>query len=1263
MQPIKLEIFLDDKTLAGMKSVEGNIAAMESVTRQVIENLKLQLKDLEKQYKVLQGQGLAGDRELADIQAMQGAIGGLKDRLKELQKAKQQTNDTPIVDEQAVMRQTNSLKMQFSQVARELPSLAMGPQMFILAISNNLPYLADAIKDVRVQNEALSKSGQKATPVWKQLLSAAGSWQTMLVVGITLLTVYGKEIWEWTKGLFNAKDAIIDLSSAENEMALARQKASESIKKEQTELDILYSKLKNTAVTTKERIAATNEWIKRYPEYANILSGENVNLGKLETAYKALSKEIYANAVARHYADKIGELSVKQEKEEIKRLNQKLTVAKAEQEYERLTAEYNKKKEQGFGSATAKLDAANKIELARRNVEEQKKIYNDLIENVNNYGKNITTISNHIQAADLFPQPQEGTYDYWKQQQENAEGVLKEIKSNVKKTLDDAAKEGKDLFSLGIDKSVVETYKKAVSEVNEAKKQLKIYDDKDKKTTGKTPTDYQNELSDARVRAQQKIEATRIAVMADGYKKRQKLARQEMDEEIARIDKEERDTLKKMQDKKKKGGTVTPEQENQVKDTAKLQRMGATEIYIKDYLKIEQEGQRDSLQSWADYTKEYGTYQEKRLAIELEYNQKIADINELRRQAQADGDAEMVKQQDIALAKATKDKGKELISMDYTQLIQSPDYVRAFENLKETSTDTLGSLLEQFENAKQTAAQVLSPDQLREYTTTIQEIMDELDSRNPFQTLADRKKELAEAEEELAKAQQQLNAINKNDAKIETGVKSSKYNQSTGKIESEKQYLTSARALEKYNKAQNKVAKSGAKVEQAEKDVQDVVNELSNSFKELGDAIGGQAGEIISLIGDIGTFAMTAMNGVTTASTTASEAVKAVEKASVILAIIGAAIQIATKIASMFKDDDGVAEYERAKEVYESYIDILDRVIEKQKELFELNSRTGEQAYEKAKSMVKQQEDASRDLGKQYLDSGASKGFLGFGSSASEGTKQRKDISSKAWNEAKKVLGNDFYNKGIGDDRMTGLFDLSVEQLKRLQEDAPLFWAELKGDTQKYLQQIIDCNEELTKLENDRKEGLVKTDFDSFLSSFTDTLMDMDSSSKDFADNFEEYLKKAILSSLITEKYKSKIKQLYNDWATATGSGNELTEQEAKALKERQEKLAEEMLKDRQGLADVFGWKGEEETSSQSGRSGAFETMTQEQGTKLEGLFTALQDHTSAIHKLLEDLMSGRDADKEIFMQIAENTAYCKFLEQMYEIMERQERDGMKLKG
>ena len=117
MQPIKLEIFLDDRTLAGMKSAEGNIAALESFNRQMVERLQGELKQLERQYRQLQKQGLAGDRELADIQALKGVIGGLKDEIKAYEAAKKQASETPLVAHDPAPK-LNQVRMTMAQIAR-----------------------------------------------------------------------------------------------------------------------------------------------------------------------------------------------------------------------------------------------------------------------------------------------------------------------------------------------------------------------------------------------------------------------------------------------------------------------------------------------------------------------------------------------------------------------------------------------------------------------------------------------------------------------------------------------------------------------------------------------------------------------------------------------------------------------------------------------------------------------------------------------------------------------------------------------------------------------------------------------------------------------------------------------------------------------------------------------------------------------------------------------------------------------------------------
>jgi hypothetical protein len=104
------------------------------------------------------------------------------------------------------------LSFSVQQVARELPTATMGAHMFFLAISNNLPILADNIKKARQEYALLIAQGQKATPVWKQILASITSWQTALVVGITLLVAYGEDIVEWARKLIGARKALDDIT-------------------------------------------------------------------------------------------------------------------------------------------------------------------------------------------------------------------------------------------------------------------------------------------------------------------------------------------------------------------------------------------------------------------------------------------------------------------------------------------------------------------------------------------------------------------------------------------------------------------------------------------------------------------------------------------------------------------------------------------------------------------------------------------------------------------------------------------------------------------------------------------------------------------------------------------------------------------------------------------------------------------------------------------------------------------------------------------
>lgn len=416
------------------------------------------------------------------------------------------------------------------------------------------------------------------------------------------------------------------------------------------------------------------------------------------------------------------------------------------------------------------------------------------------------------------------------------------------------------------------------------------------------------------------------------------------------------------------------------------------------------------------------------------------------------------------------------------------------------------------------------------------------------------------------------------------------------------------------NTISEKAAKNNTSPDKrSKKEWQDLYSTLSKverEFDEIGRTVGGTVGEIISAAGTITTSTLQMIDGITTLANSSSDAmagtaqaasksIQAVEKASVILAIVGAALQITMKMFDLFGGDDTTEKYEKTKETYESYINILDKVIDKQLELAEsLSGDNANAAYEKAIELVKTQSDAARVLGKQYLNSGSS------WKSHSKGYNEVGDMSWEGWNDAAKTLGmsvDQFKSKMGG--RMEGLFDLTDEQLEKLQAEAHIFWAQLDSDTQNYANQIAEGVGKVAEVMEQRMTDTTLIDVDTLRSDFQDLLTDMDANSADFADNFEEYMRNAILNSMLKESYMGRLEEWRKKFYAAMD--DDVTEQEYNDLKEEGRQIADDMKAEREAMADMFGWKSE--SSSQEATAKGFQAMSQDTGDELNGRFTALQ--------------------------------------------------------
>lgn len=312
----------------------------------------------------------------------------------------------------------NGLGMSIQQIARELPAATMGINMFFLTISNNLPIFFDEVQKARKEYaayiEELKKGNtevQKVAPVWKQIISGVFSLNTALVVGITLLTAYGKEIFNYLDGLINTKRATLDLLSAEQEMALARREAIKSSASERVKLDVLYKATQDHTRSLKERNAAVEELQKMYPSYFGNLSNEAILAGKAKGIYAQLRGELVANAIARAQLNRMEDVANKREEALMKRRVQYNTYLQAQQKVDEASLALEnarlKARERGMTEGSLQEKAflskrTSEFNDAKNQAQKELDAWKSLIGEVNSYNKILEGMSKNVDIDALI---------------------------------------------------------------------------------------------------------------------------------------------------------------------------------------------------------------------------------------------------------------------------------------------------------------------------------------------------------------------------------------------------------------------------------------------------------------------------------------------------------------------------------------------------------------------------------------------------------------------------------------------------------------------------------------------------------------------------------------------------------------------------------------------------------------------------------------------------------------------------------------------
>lgn len=1046
-------------------------------------------------------------------------------------------------------KQWNGLSMSIQQVGRELPSLAYGPKVFFSAISNNLPILADEIKRARIEYDLLKKSGQSATPVWKQIVSSLFSWQSVLTVGITLLTLYGDKVIDWIAGLFKAKDTIKELLSAEQEMALARKKAISDSIKERTELDLLYKKLKDTSLSTKERTAAVNEWMKKYPQHSNIMNGELVNLGKLELAYRSLSKQIIESAKARAYADKITELTKKREEAEFRRLNSLNTLEKSKIAL-----------------------ASNGSDLQKTITQNAKKQYDAIAKEVANYDSKIAYIQKKIKVDDLFPQPEKGTYDYWQQQVQIADAALKQINSSQKKLMDAGNFKG-------IDAAVVKSYKDNVKKLKEAEKELKVYDSSSKQESAanklrkqqegirsqndkiseierkqaiqrkRQTEDMEMEISQSEINAMAEgAEKKRMQRKLDNRKEIQSLERQKEDmiQAVIQAEKEIFDAQEELKAKENNKYQKKTFDSSKV-DTGKISSIWDTIIENTSRKQLDDKI-RDQEAAWNEYLIKFGNYQQKRLAIIEKYDKAI-------KEAETAGDAAIL----------MKDKANALDDFDNSVKNSTTLMGQLFADASQKSVNEIQSIIAKAELLMQYLGAVKDEQgnaKIGGKTVSKKDILGLGISDNTLQNL------------ELSTDQVEAlgDAINR--LKGELGGKSPF-----------KLFETQVK------QARDKIAQGGKEnIVQGVLEIGNAIVQFTPAISQFGQDLGtifgnDDLGNKIAGISDV-------LDGVGQTTMGVGQIMSG--------DIVGGAMSAVSGISSVVKALDGLfgADYSRYNEMksqYEALNSVWDELINKKKEYIDMSY--GDEAYKvgkEAESLIKQQTQRYYELLNELRKSGSSIG------SSSLGKRIEKRLNKEDWARISSAVGESVTNAET-------LLNLSAEQLEEVLADPKLVSVlnTVNEDFIKYIQDIVNGSEKLEDIQNQVKEQLTQVSFDSVFDNFVDTLMDMDSSAKDFANNFERYMQKAMLTTMLGNKYKAELQKWYDAFAAANDNKTGISEEDYKKLQEQWNDIVTDAVKERDKLKELLGWTSE--SSSQDSTKRGFEAMSQDTGEELNGRFTALQ--------------------------------------------------------
>ena len=999
----------------------------------------------------------------------------------------------------------NMLGFQIQQVARELPSLAYGPQIFFSAISNNLPMLADEIARAKKSVDELKKAGQTFTPVWKQIASSIFSWQTLLVAGVTVLTLYGKEITNWVASLFKGKTTIDASAAALERFNSAMAQGSVSAQSELTKLNLLYRAATDLSKPYEERAEAVKKLQDIYPAYFGNMAAEQVMVGNAVGAYENLRDAIIEVAEAKAAQELITE-----DKKSIARIKK---TGNAYTNYSNALKEYRKEYDKaiqtymdlGQGGQSA-IWGAKTFAEAKTNITQFRK---EFISALSKLGEEGNTI--------------------WKRINEDYEGDVDAFIAAINAGIEKLSPAAEKLYTALTPDELNAKAEKARQEAENAAKKAASDQERNLKELTKQLQKLRDDALQAEVDSMKEGTAKKLAQIDLDYQKRAR-AIQEAEERIREL----------------QGGELTKGQQAQIKALNDANNAQRTEERASvSSISISPEGLASTInkniQSWDEYLKAYGTFREKLQATKDIYDRKIENAGSIgeRKALEAERDA--------AVAEIE---------------VQAGQWVR---ELTGKTMDELSALKAELEASLQALES--------EYNA-----LDSSDS---------------------AQGQKLRGEINQTQAKINA----------VDKAASSTKLAPKDNAIKKWQRLER------------------TLGDIADGFEGIGDAVGGTTGEVISAAGEIATNAASMISSIvtltessaaaiTTTSTTATSAIKAVERASVILAIIQAVLTIATKIASLFNNDD-----EKQAE-----IDRLQGRIEQLQ--WELDNANAIRLQENSFNAIQKVKDAYNDATKAILSA--------YGKLSPFGEAIVKRINAaKIEEKAIKSIADAYSNLKYTDSNLLGgnKFSDTRDKLNNLAEQQLLLQKQINAENDKkktdkskikeWERQIQELGEEAAEVINEvvetiiggTAEDIAKELGDAFIEAF----LEGEDAAKAWGEKVDEIVADIMKQMLVSKFVEERIGDIFDQY-------------KSKWFKDGVFVGIDGVIDSMGNFADDLNKVGEEfqaiwdslpaETKELLGNAGAarqeatergFQTMSQDTGDELNGRFTDIQGKVTDI--------------------------------------------------